>query len=272
MAVRVEVAGADLDPRRVHARAAGASTSGGGAGSVTPSSSSASRRAHAVARSGGTSSPWTVVCRPIPSSTATSRAAVSCGISALPAALAHAVGEHLGQHRAPADVEAPERVAHQRRVHGLAPGVDPQPPRRHVRPLGLVEVGGEPLGRVLEPARDRLQRRQILARGGRERLGDDLVLGAEVVVQQPQRGARLARDRRRPSRPRSRRGRSRGAPRPTSSSRRLMVPAPAGSSPAGARDTGSPDAGSSAVPSLGTSQRISAPLASRTRTSWWKPM
>ena len=37
------------------------------------------------------------------------------------APLAHAVGEHLGEHRPPADLEPPERVPHDIGVHGLAP-------------------------------------------------------------------------------------------------------------------------------------------------------
>src|SRR4029079_2528243 len=57
-----------------------------------------------------------------------------------------------------------------------------------------IKVGGELVARVGVAARDLLELQQLLAGGGREGLGGDVVAGGEVVVEQPDTGAGSARD------------------------------------------------------------------------------
>ena len=116
------------------------------------------------------------------------------GVGAAPVALAVAFGQHVGQHRPPSMVERLERGAQGLGVHRLAPRVDPHAPAVAVGPSLQVQVGGQALGRVGVAVRDLLELVELLAGQLGERLGDDVVLGPEVVVQQAQAGSRLAGD------------------------------------------------------------------------------
>jgi hypothetical protein len=80
-------------------------------------------------------------------------------------------------------------------VHSLAPGVDPHTPGLAIVPVVEVEHGREAIGRVVVAARGLLERAEVLARRGRERLGDDVVARGEVVVEQPEAGPGLGGDR-----------------------------------------------------------------------------
>src|SRR3954453_9507218 len=149
-------------------RPGGRSGSGGGAaGSVTPSSSSTNRRAHAVARAGATSCPWTVLCSPMPSSTALSRAAVSAGSAQVqwpwrtPSAnrsASTAARAAAKQYRLRRSAAAPPPSPHPAvDVILQPPRVHPQRPALAVGPLLAIEIGGQPVGRVVVPARDVLE-------------------------------------------------------------------------------------------------------------------
>ncbi len=223
------------------------------------------------------------------------------GVRAAPAVLAIAVGQHAGEHGAPAALELLERAAQLLGVHRLAPRVDPHPPHVAVGPGLEVEVGGQARGRIGVAARDRLQLVEVRAGGGREGLGDDVVARVEVVVEQPQAGARLAGDRpdRRlgeaaalddapgrvdqlgaaavgPADPRdARRGLGPAHPVGTCSGVATGAAGTASSAASTRRwrggrctDTGSPCSCSSCSSSLETSALTSVPLARRTRTSW----
>ena len=99
----------------------------------------------------------------------------------------------LGQHGAPAALELLERVAQLLGVHRLAPRVDPHPPHLAVGPRLEVEVGGE-RGR-----RGSSWRREIASSSSRsaraaaaKASATTSSLRVEVVVEQPEAGARLA--------------------------------------------------------------------------------
>ena len=149
---------AELEPRR--------------AGAPTPARAPAGRARR-----------WSVACSPIPSITATSRAAVSSGSAHAQRAVAHAVGEHARPaRRASRALKRPSVVAHRLGVDRLAPRVDPQPPALVVRPLRQLDVAASRSAGSSWRSDSRLELGEVLARDLGERLGDDLVLGGEVVV------------------------------------------------------------------------------------------
>ena len=166
-----------------------------------------------------TSSGCSVACRPMPSIIATiSDARLSPGprTPSCPRARRRPARRRARAASRPRRGRASRASA--RRVHRLAPGVEPQPSSSRVAPVGR-RRGTRPAARPRGSgrARDRLQLGQLArGRSASNASATHLVLRAEVVVEEPEAGARLARDladrrAREAVAPRSRAGRRRAA-------------------------------------------------------------